>query len=93
MDKGPDRSSTDVGMLLAKGRETIGTTLLDAEPDVILKMPGDSYMPLLLALAMTALFVSLLLHSWWGLGIAALVTLLISIGWLWPQRALGQIET
>ena len=62
MDEGLDRSSTDVGMLLAKGRETIGTTLLDAEPDVILKMPGDSYMPLLLALAMTALFVSLLLH-------------------------------
>jgi hypothetical protein len=63
MDEGPDRSSVGAGMLLDRGRETIGTTLLDAEPDVILKMPGDSYAPLLLALAMTAAFVALLLHS------------------------------
>ena len=33
------------GLVLDKGRETIGTTVLDAEPDVILKMPGDSYLP------------------------------------------------
>jgi hypothetical protein len=56
-------------------------------------MPGDSYLPLLLALAMTALFVSLLLHLWWELGIAALLTLIVSVAWLWPERALSQIET
>jgi cytochrome c oxidase subunit 1/cytochrome c oxidase subunit I+III len=93
MDEGADRSSVGAGMLLDRGRETIGTTLLDAEPDVILKMPGDSYAPLLLALAMTAAFVALLLHSRWGFGIAAVVTVLTSIGWLWPERALMQIET
>jgi cytochrome c oxidase subunit I len=93
LDEGPERTSVDAGLLLDKGRETIGTSLLDAQPDVILKMPGDSYLPLLLALAMTALFVSLLLHLWWELGIAALLTLLVSVAWLWPERALSQIET
>jgi cytochrome c oxidase subunit 1/cytochrome c oxidase subunit I+III len=86
------RSSVGAGMLLDQGRETIGTTLLDAEPDVILKMPGDSYAPLLLALAMTAGFVGLLLHSPWGFGIAAVATMLTSIAWLWPERSLLQIE-
>jgi cytochrome c oxidase subunit 1/cytochrome c oxidase subunit I+III len=86
------RSSVGAGMLLDQGRETIGTTLLDAEPDVILKMPGDSYAPLLLALAMTAAFVGLLLHSPWGFGIAAVATMLTSIAWLWPERSLLQIE-
>jgi cytochrome c oxidase subunit 1/cytochrome c oxidase subunit I+III len=93
MDEGAERSSMGTGMLLDRGRETIGTTVLDAEPDVILKMPGDSYAPLLLALAMTAAFVALLLHSRWGFGIAAVITALTSIGWLWPERSLMQIET
>ena len=36
-------SSIDRGMLLAAGKETIGTTGLDAEPDMVLEMPEDSY--------------------------------------------------
>ena len=93
LQEGPERSSVGEGLLLDKGRETIGTTVLDAEPDVILKMPGDSYSPLLLALSMTTLCVGLLLHSWWLLGIGAVVILFASVGWLWPERALSQIET
>jgi cytochrome c/quinol oxidase subunit I len=93
LDEGLERSSVGTGLLLDEGRETIGTTSLDAEPDVILKMPGDSYSPVLAALAMSGVFVCLLLHSWWGLAITLLLTLLITIAWLWPQRALGQIET
>lgn len=92
LNEGAGSTSVDVGLLLDKGRETIGTTLMDAEPDVILKMPGDSYLPLLSALAMTAMLAAMLLHSWWGLGVAALLTLLITIAWLWPRRALAQIE-
>jgi cytochrome c oxidase subunit 1/cytochrome c oxidase subunit I+III len=92
LDEGSERTSVGTGLLLDKGRETIGTTSLDAEPDVILKMPGDSYLPLLAALAMTAVFACLLLHSWWGLAITSLLTLIITIVWLWPQPAFGQIE-
>jgi cytochrome c oxidase subunit I len=88
-----DRSSTREGFLLDKGRETMGTTSLDAEPDVILKMPSDAYSPLLLAVALAVLFVAALLHSWWLLGVCLVGTLLASIAWLWPQRSLSQIET
>jgi len=80
-------------LVLDIGRETIGTTVLDAEPDVILKMPGDSYLPLLVAVAMTAVFTCMLLHWWWGGGIAVVATFIASVAWLWPRRALAQIET
>ena len=93
LNQGEDRSSTQQGFLLDKGRETMGTTSLDAEPDVILKMPPDSYSPLLLALALAAVFIGALLHSWWLLGACLVVTLLASIAWLWPRRSLSQIET
>jgi cytochrome c oxidase subunit 1/cytochrome c oxidase subunit I+III len=90
--QGASRSSVGTGMLLDQGRETIGTSVLDAEPEVILRMPGDSYAPLLLALGMTALLVAMLLHSRWGCGISAFITFIISIVWLWPKRRLMQIE-
>jgi cytochrome c oxidase subunit 1/cytochrome c oxidase subunit I+III len=93
LHQGDNRSSTQEGFLLDKGRETMGTTSLDAEPDVILKMPPDAYSPLLLAAALAVLFAGALLHSWWVLGAALVVGLLASIAWLWPQRSLSQIET
>lgn len=91
IQEGSGHSSLQRGMLLDHGRETLGTTVLDGEPDVILKMPADTYMPFLLALAMAVLFVGLLLHWWWmalagGAGTAAAI-----IVWLWPRRSLGQI--
>jgi cytochrome c oxidase subunit 1/cytochrome c oxidase subunit I+III len=92
MDEGPERSSVGTGMLLDQGRETVGSTVLDAEPDVILRMPGDSYLPFLLSVSLTAIFVSLLLHSGWGLGITVLVTFAASVWWLWPQKSLGQMQ-
>jgi hypothetical protein len=56
-------------------------------------MPSDAYSPLLLALALAALFIGALLHSWWLLAAALVVITLASIAWLWPQRSLSQIET
>ena len=55
-------------------------------------MPGDTYTPLLLALALTLLFVGLLAQAWSAVGAGVLLTLLATIAWLWPQRKLSQIE-
>src|SRR6185437_15279595 len=63
-------STTAEGFLLDDGRETIGTTPLDAMPDVILRMPGDSLAPLLLSIALAIAFVGMLMHSWWIFGLA-----------------------
>ena len=81
---------TGHGLVLEEGREALGTTPLDAIPNMILKMPGDTLAPLCLALAMTLLTTGL---AGVNLCVAALGVLLIAAGiltWLWPQAALGE---
>ncbi|MET0313204.1 MAG: cytochrome ubiquinol oxidase subunit I, partial [Hansschlegelia sp.] len=92
LDEGTDRSTLGKGMVLDKGRETIATTVLDGEPDAILRMPGDTLAPFLLTVAMALCVVALLLH-WWGTaafgGVCAAAAVIV---WLWPQAELGQVE-
>jgi cytochrome c oxidase subunit I len=92
LHEGTGTSSLKEGMLLDHGRETIGTSALDAEPDVILRMPGDSLAPFVLTVFTTGFFAGLLLHSWWiaGVGIAGIVV--ATLMWLWPQGSLLQTE-
>src|SRR6202012_1845811 len=59
------RSHTKAGLVLDHGKENIGTSPLDARPDVILKMPRDSYAPFILSLTVTAIFVGLVFLWWW----------------------------
>jgi cytochrome c oxidase subunit 1/cytochrome c oxidase subunit I+III len=79
-------------MLLVTGKETVGTTALDAEPDIILEMPKDSFAPLLLAVGLCVLFIGMLLKTWSiaapGIAIAGISLLL----WLWPRRDLRERE-
>jgi cytochrome c oxidase subunit I len=79
------------GFVLDHGKETLGTTMLDAVPEVILKMPDDSLMPVLLALALAVIFAALMSFSWWLLAVAGVITLLLLAVWLWPRAELGQI--
>jgi cytochrome c oxidase subunit I len=83
-------SSTERGFLLDHGRETIGTSALDATPDVILRMPGDSPSPLLLSIALAVLFAAMLVHSWWLFGVAVFASVVATVAWLWPEAVLGQ---
>ena len=90
---GETRASTpDRGFALDHGKETLGTTMLDAVPDVIVKMPEDSLAPLLLSLALAALFTTMMLEAWWWLGVSIIAILIITMAWLWPRRNLGEIE-
>jgi cytochrome c oxidase subunit 1/cytochrome c oxidase subunit I+III len=86
-----ERSLTAQGMVLDQGRETIGTTVLDGDPDVILKMPGDSPAPFILTVGLSAGFAGLLVHLWWLAAGGCAVIALSLIVWLWPERALAQI--
>ena len=61
------RSRLDEGYTL-HGRETIGTTALDAEPNIILAMPGDLHVAGALLPAPGPFFVGLLLHLWFLAG-------------------------
>src|SRR5665213_2337818 len=73
------------GMLLDKGKETIGVTPLDAEPNVVLKMPGDSLLPLLLSLARTVHFPAHLGQFIWVAVAAGVADFAILAMWLAPQ--------
>ena len=73
--------------MLAEGRETIGTTLLNAEPDAIVKMPGDSWAPFWLSLFLFLLFACLLAQAWW----AALAMTALAAGSLLVQEAGGLV--
>jgi cytochrome c oxidase subunit 1/cytochrome c oxidase subunit I+III len=84
------KSHPHAGLVLEQGREAIGTTSLDAQPDIILKMPGDSYAPLVFAIALTFVFIGLLAEAWWLVALAVIATGAAMIGWLWPERALGE---
>jgi cytochrome c oxidase subunit 1/cytochrome c oxidase subunit I+III len=85
-----NRSQLGRGYVLDQGRETMGTTALDAEPDVILQMPTDSYVPLGFALAMTVFFVGLLLQRPDVAGVGVLLIAAGLVAWLWPERHLAQ---
>jgi hypothetical protein len=90
LDETSNRSSLHRGYLLDRGRETLATTVLDAEPDLILKMPGDSCSPFLVALALGVTFAGLLGRWWWLVGLGCATAALAMIIWSWPERVLAQ---
>jgi len=75
----------DDARVLATDRLTYTTSVLDAVPVAIARMPDDTIMPLLCTLALTGLFVALLLQLWWLAAGTVLLTLLCTAAWLWPE--------
>jgi len=73
------------GMVLDRGKETIGVTPLDAEPNVVLKMPGDSILPFLLSIGMTLLFFGMLGQMIWLMVLGAVCEIVILALWLTPK--------
>jgi len=86
LDEAPARSRLTEGLLLDRGRETVATTPLDGEPNLILEMPADSLAPLTLAIGLVAIFASLLFRQWVGVGGGILIVTLALLGWFWPLR-------
>ncbi|HWD67961.1 MAG TPA: cytochrome c oxidase subunit I [Caulobacteraceae bacterium] len=89
---GGARSRLDEGYLLDRGRETLGTTALDARPNLILEMPEDSLAPLLLALGLVGVFVGALAHAWWLTAVGGAIGLIALIDWLWPRYIHADLE-
>jgi cytochrome c oxidase subunit 1/cytochrome c oxidase subunit I+III len=85
-----EQSHPHAGLVLDKGREAVGTSALDGEPEIILKMPRDSYAPVILSLTATTIFIGLAFHLWWLAALGVLGTGADIIGWLWPERYLGE---
>jgi hypothetical protein len=91
-DQGEGKSSLTRGMLLVEGKETIGTSALDAAPDMILEMPQDTFAPLLLTIALSVVFVGLLLKNWIAVTAGSLLIGIALLAWMWPRRQLRERE-
>jgi heme/copper-type cytochrome/quinol oxidase subunit 1 len=92
LDESKARSSLGRGMELLKGKETIGTTSLDAVPDIILEMPEDTFAPLCLTIGMSLVFVGLLLKNWPAVWVGGFIVFVSIVDWLWPRRELRERE-
>ncbi len=66
---------------LEQGHETPATTVLDAEPDEVLRMPAGSWWPISVAIVLTAVFTMLLTQHFVGAGIFALGVALVVGAW------------
>ncbi|MEO7043090.1 MAG: cytochrome c oxidase subunit I [Gemmatimonadaceae bacterium] len=73
------------GPVLDQGRETFGTSILDAEPTSVMQMPVDSSWPFALAVALTVVCYGLLLPSNALAGIGVVAAAACIIGWLEPM--------
>jgi heme/copper-type cytochrome/quinol oxidase subunit 1 len=85
-------STVNRGMLLTDGKQTIGTSGIDAVPDMVLQMAEDSYAPVCLAAGTSILFVGLLFKSMTVGIIGAAIAALALIAWLWPSVELRERE-
>ncbi len=68
------------------GRQTVGTSVLDADPENVYAMPGDSHWPLALALSIAVFFVAVLVKWLWLGALGAALIYLSIAGWFWPRR-------
>jgi cytochrome c oxidase subunit I len=85
------RSALRTELKLEHGRETLATSALDAEIDLVMKMPEDTIAPFVLTLGMALGFVGLLLHGRWLTALGALLTFVALVAWLWPRREMAQV--
>jgi cytochrome c oxidase subunit I len=79
------RATLPTWRVLDRDKETLGTTLLDGDPQGVLRMPEDTLWPLGLALALTGLFYALLFKAPLWTALAGLAVLASIGGWLWPK--------
>ena len=82
------RSNLEEGFILDHGKEALATSALDAEPQRILHMPGDTVIPFMLALGMLVLFSGLLIRNVPIASIGGIVCALDLVAWFWPRASL-----
>ena len=78
-------------LALAEAHETLGTSVLDAETEVILPMPEESYTPVVTALGLAVLFAGILLSQPVFIVAGGVVSVGGLLGWFRWERG-GAIE-
>ena len=86
MDEGEGQTQFDRGFALDEEKETLAVTVLDGRPDVILKMPEDSWLPFSLAVVLFVMFTGLLFVNWTIVIAGGLGVLAALVAWYGPHR-------
>jgi cytochrome c oxidase subunit I len=76
------------GRVVLHGRETLGTSLHDADPENTLSMPEDSGWPLALAAALAVVAWGVVANWLWLAALGGLGAFAALVGWLWPTEEL-----
>jgi cytochrome c oxidase subunit I+III len=85
-DRAADRLALDRGeRVYETGEQTPTSSVLDGEWDEVLEPPSESGKPIVLALALGALFTMLLLEHWVTAGVFAAVAALVVVWWHWTE--------
>ena len=80
------------GLTLRHGRETVGSSLLDAEPERVLAVPKESIWPLIVAFGLLLGFSALFDEVWWLLAVGLVISVAGTIAWTWPGPALALLQ-
>ncbi|HZD78562.1 MAG TPA: cytochrome c oxidase subunit I [Actinomycetota bacterium] len=79
------QSPEEGGRPLTSGHLTLATSVSDAEPEAVVKMPHESPWPFIVSVALLVSFYAFLL-SQWGLFAFGMVAVAGSVmGWMWPR--------
>jgi cytochrome c oxidase subunit I+III len=85
-DRAADRLALDRGeRVYETGEQTPTSSVLDGEWDEVLEPPSESGKPIILALALGALFTMLLLEHWVTAGVCAAAAALVLVWWHWTE--------
>lgn len=85
-DNHDEDADPDNVRLLDHGRLTFATTWLDGEPYTISRMPEETLAPLLLALSLFLLAISLVFQLMWPALAGMILTIACCCFWLWPRN-------
>jgi cytochrome c oxidase subunit 1/cytochrome c oxidase subunit I+III len=77
--------------ILDQGRLTLSSSELDANPRTLSRMPEDSIMPLVMALAMAGIFAALTFRLLWVAAAFAVACLISNAIWLWPKHRESEV--
>jgi cytochrome c oxidase subunit I+III len=70
--------------VLDHGHQTFETSLLDAQEEKVLHMPGESQWPFVAAVGLLFFFFGMLVSHYYIAGAGAIVVAVGVIGWMWP---------
>jgi cytochrome c oxidase subunit I+III len=71
-----------------KRREILATSVLDAKPEHVIVLPGNTWSPLLLAIVTATVFIGFLVKTYWLSAAAFIAVLIMATVWGWNREKL-----